>query len=168
LAQRPGDAEVLQALGSFEYQHGQIDAAIEAFDAALRADPRAATSQADLARALADANRDLPRALELARAARNRDPKNAAFAEALARVLHRSGLHRAAVEQLRDAIDLAPHPIAAYHYRLGVVLMDAGRSDEATRELKQALDLDASFEGAEDAHRRLETHRPRHSALGPS
>jgi tetratricopeptide (TPR) repeat protein len=155
LAQHPNDAGVLREIGEFEYNRGRTGAAIDAFEASLRADPNSALTTADLARALADAGRDLPRALELARLARAQDPTSADYAEALGRVLHASGLHAAAVAQYREAIALAPHPIAAFHYRLGIALGDGAEPEEAARELQEALEIDPSFDGAEDARGRL-------------
>lgn len=155
LAQRPNDAQVLRELGEFEYYRGRTDAAVDALEASLRADPNSAKTSADLARALADAGRDLSRALELARLARAQNPTDADFAEALGHVLHTSGLHAAAVAQYREAIELAPHPIAAFHYRLGIALADSGEPDEAARALQEALEIDPSFDSAKDARQRL-------------
>ena len=141
--------------GAAPRTRGRTDAAIATFEASLRADPNSTRTSADLARALSDAERDLPRALELARLARAQDPTDADYAEALGRVLHTSGLHAAAVAQYREGIELAPHPIAAFHYRLGVALADGGEPEEAARELQEALEIDPSFDLAEEARHRL-------------
>jgi tetratricopeptide (TPR) repeat protein len=153
LAQKPSDAEALRMIGDVELRAGRADESIAAFDAALRVEPSSALSQSALARALAQTGRDLDRALDLARSARESDPMNADFAEALGRVLHRKGLYAAAVDQLRTAIELLPHPIASYRYRLGLALLAAGERKAAAGELTAALALDPSFEDAPEAKR---------------
>jgi tetratricopeptide (TPR) repeat protein len=150
-------------LGDVELRAGHADESIAAFDAALRVDPSSALSQSALARALAQSGRDLDRALDLARRARESDPMNADFAEALGRVLHAKGLYAAAVDQLRAAIDLLPHPIASYRYRLGLSLLAAGEREAAARELTAALAIDPTFEEAPEAKRlvaELKTTKP--------
>jgi tetratricopeptide (TPR) repeat protein len=156
LAQRPGSAELLRALGALETRNAQPDAAIEAFEAALQAESGNPETQAALVRALADAGRDLDRALDLARSSRESDPRNPDFAEALGRVLQRRGLHAAAVVQFRDATALAPVPIAAYHYRLGLALLETGDREGAARELRRSLTLGTTFQGIEEARALVE------------
>jgi Flp pilus assembly protein TadD len=155
LAQRPSDAEALRALGLFEYREGNTAAAIEAFEEALRADPSDDRTRSDLARARADAGSDLSDALELALLARQSEPENPEYADTLGLVLYQKGLHRAAVEQFRAAIALAPHPIASFHYRLGLALLGAGDRANAKIELEQALELDLSSAEAENARHLL-------------
>ena len=70
-------------------------------------------------------------------------------------VLYRKGLHRAAAEQFRAAIALAPHPIASFHYRLGLALLADRDSANARIEFERALELDPSFAESEDARRLL-------------
>ena len=159
LARRADDADTLRALGDVELRGGRADDAIAAYEKALLADPGSPVSKSALARALADAGRDLDRALDLARAARESDASNADFAEALGRVLHRKGIYAAAVDQFRNAVELLPHPIAAYRYRLGLALLANGDRAGAVRELEQALAIDPSFEGSSDARRVLEEAR---------
>lgn len=161
LTRRPGHAEALQELGIVEYRRGNFQAAIGAFREALRADPTSDLTRANLAQAQARAGRDLPDALELARAIRQSQPANPVYAETLGQVLYRSGLHAAAAEQFRAAIQLAPHPIAAYHYRLGLALQEGGDRSGALSEFERALGVDADFADAEDARRRVaELRRP--------
>jgi tetratricopeptide (TPR) repeat protein len=155
LAQQPGNPEALRELGIVEAHQGNTDRAVEAFQAALRADPTSEVTRANLAQAQARAGSDLSGFIEAARMMRQSDPDSPVYAETLGLVLHRSGLPGAAAEQFRDAIANAPHPIAIYHYRLGLALQDAGDRAGATRELERALELDASFKTAEDARRRL-------------
>ncbi|MDH3212655.1 MAG: tetratricopeptide repeat protein [Myxococcales bacterium] len=155
LAQRPGDAEALRALGLLEYREGNAASAIEAFEAALRADPGDEPTRSNLARARADAGYGLAEALEFARAARQSEPENPGYADTLGLVLYRNGLYRAAAEQFRAAIALAPHAIASFHYRLGLALLAGGDGPGARIELERALELDPSFAEAEDARRLL-------------
>lgn len=152
---RPGNAEALRELGIVEYGSGNVGAAVEAFRAALRADPTSAVTQANLAQAQASAGQDLAGVLETARAIRQGNPEDPIAAETLGIVLDRSGLHRAAAEQFRAAIDLAPHPLAVYHFRLGLALLASGDRSGASRELEQALALDPDFPDADEARRRL-------------
>jgi tetratricopeptide (TPR) repeat protein len=168
LAQRPGDAEALRAVGLLEYRERNWAAAIAAFEAALRADPSDNLPRSDLAGARAEAGRDLTGALELARAARQSEPENPECAETLGMVLYRKGLHRAAAEQFRAAIALAPHPIASFHYRLGLALLADGDSANARIELERALELDPSFAEAEDARRLLSEPGAGSAAAGPT
>ena len=64
-------------------------------------------------------------------------------------------VERAAAEQFRAAIALAPHAIASFHYRLGLALLAGGDGPGARIELERALELDPSFAEAEDARRLL-------------
>jgi tetratricopeptide (TPR) repeat protein len=160
LAQQPGNPEALRELGIVEAHQGNTDRAVEAFQAALRADPTSEVTRANLAQAQARAGSDLSGFIEAARMMRQSDPDSPVYAETLGLVLHRSGLPGAAAEQFRDAIANAPHPIAIYHYRLGLALQDAGDLAGAAQELERALELDAAFEAADDARRRLAQLNP--------
>jgi putative PEP-CTERM system TPR-repeat lipoprotein len=155
LKREPENAGLLHELGVLEYRRGNLEAAIAAFEQSLSLEPGSAKTRAALSRALADVGRDLTRALEIARAARQNDPTDPGIADALGRVLSRSGLHVAALEQFRAAIELAPHPIAAYHYRLGRELSATGDPVGAATEMERALEIDETFEGSDDARRRL-------------
>lgn len=159
LVQRPGDAEALRELGAIESERANPAAAVAALEAALRADPTSDATRAQLARAQAQAGRDLPSALEVAREIRRSDPKNPVYADTLGQVMVRSGLHAAAAEQFRAAIELAPHPIAAYHYRLGLALESSGNLTGARREFERALEVDGDFAEADDARKRARALR---------
>ena len=156
LERKPDGADVLRALGDVEMRSGRVDDAIAAYEKALQADPGSPISKSALASALAEAGRDLDRALDLARAARETDPSSPHFAEALGRVYYRKGIYSAAVDQFRNAVDLLAHPVAAYRYRLGLALLASGDRAGAARELKLALMIDPAFEGSSDARRALE------------
>jgi putative PEP-CTERM system TPR-repeat lipoprotein len=155
LEQRPEDPTALRTLGLLEYRTGNASAAVEALEAALRADPGNDLTRADLARARAAAGSNLEQALEMARAIRQSEPDNPNYAEALGRVLLRFGVPGAAAEQFRAAIELAPHPIASFHHQLALALLASGDRDGAAREFERALEVDPSFAESNDARTRL-------------
>jgi tetratricopeptide (TPR) repeat protein len=155
LEQRPEDPTALRTLGLLEHRAGNASAAVEALEAALRAEPGNDLTRADLARARALAGSNLEQALDMARAIRQSEPDNPNYAEALGVVLLRFGVPKAAAEQFRAAIELAPHPIASYHHQLALALLASGNRDGAAREFERALDVDPSFAESDAARARL-------------
>ena len=152
---RRDDPEALRELGIVEYGSGNAGAAVEAFRAALRADPTSVVTRSNLAQAQVSAGQDLASVLEISRAIRQENPEDPIAAETLGIALEYAGLHQAAADQFRAAIDLAPHPVAVYHFRLGLALLASGDRSQASREIERALAIDPDFPDADEARRRL-------------
>jgi len=111
-----------------------------------------------LAVVYADENRNLDRALELARAELE-TRKDVYTYDALSWVLFRAGLQREAEEASAKALAFrTPEPMFLYH--AGVIAMAGGSGDRGRELLRQALALNPAFAfpHAEDARRRLETN----------
>lgn len=111
-----------------------------------------------LAMVYADENRNLDRALELARA-ELQTRKDVYTYDALSWVLFRAGLQKEAEEASAKALAFhTPEPMFLYH--AGVIAMAGGSADRGRELLRQALALNPAFAfpQAEDAMRRLETH----------
>ncbi len=97
-----------------------------------------------------------PRALDTARRALERAPEDAAALDTLGWVLVQRGEPAQGLAHLREAQSRAStNPEVRYH--LGVALAGLGRQAEARRQLEQALVNAATFPGADEARKLLET-----------
>ncbi|MEE9607483.1 MAG: tetratricopeptide repeat protein, partial [Myxococcota bacterium] len=146
------------------YAHqGETVKARETLEDLLADQPQMPLVQRDLALLMADHDGDLDRALELARAAEQALSRSPYTADSLGYVYFRMGRNEAALQQFRNAIDLAKdqsEPIPPpFHYHLGLALRALDRNPAAARHFAKALALDSDFPGAEDARRQLEAAR---------
>lgn len=153
------DPDVLYALSGLYSRLGNIGAAEQVLESILKLDPSDASAANDLGYLLAEARRDLSRALELADRAVRADPHNPSFLDSMGWVLYKMGRFTEARTYLdraiglRDASSAQPaDPVLLAHrgdvlYRLGekqAAAADWGRaadriaadSDEATQEMK--------------------------------
>lgn len=113
--------------------------------AATAAAPRAASAHAYahyLRARLAEANGDLPRALEEMRSAAAFDPRDASLQVALAELLARSGEVQRAEAAARKALALRPDGPTAWeaHLLLGKIAWMDRRLGEARRQLQRSVD----------------------------
>jgi tetratricopeptide (TPR) repeat protein len=121
-------------------RQGDVHAAVEAYEHALRHRPGWASAECNLGVAYATLGR-FKEAVELYRLAQQRRPDWPEIAYNLANALADSGRLPEAVEQYRKAISLRP-AYADAHDHLGIVLSRLGRPDQAVDRWKEALRID--------------------------
>jgi len=152
--------EQLWLLGRLQMDEGNLDAARDALEDALRRNPNYNVALNDLAYVLAEQGTDLDRALDLARKAREGLPHSAAVADTLGLVYLRRDLARAALVEFDAAVDLAKDPrgpIAEYHFHRGLALEKLERPREALAAFDAALALDPENAQMRDARDRVAT-----------
>lgn len=133
----PANPEYPYSASQIELGRGQVDAASERLEAALRRRPTHAYANNDLAWILAERGEDLDRALTLARRARAAEG-SAAILDTLGWVQLRRDEAADAVLTLEKAHALDPgSPSIAY--RLGLALAKMGEADRARSLWKEAL-----------------------------
>ena len=148
-----------ELLGRMYTQTGRDDAAIETYERLLAAGWTRVGVKNDLAFLLAKTDRDLDRALELAREAQSQQGENAAVADTLGFVYYRKQLFEPAVQQFRFAIETAQRTsgseggpeTAGYQYHLGLALRGLDRNEEAIEAFEAALRQDPGLTEAEQA-----------------
>jgi tetratricopeptide (TPR) repeat protein len=150
-------APLLQTLGSIASSSGRREDAMAAFERTLELDPDAVHALNFVAYTLAEEERDLERALELALKAVGLAPDNPLVRDTLGWVYFRLDRLEDAEREILAAVELgARDPVVFEH--LGDTLQALGRSDEAIEAWSQALTLDPGFDSSrnriEDARRR--------------
>jgi chaperonin cofactor prefoldin len=117
---------------------------------ALELDPGFAPAANNLAFLLADQDKELDRALELALKAKERLPDDPGVMDTLGWAYYKKGLYDSARSELLDSIEKMPDN-AVIHYHLGLTYYKKGEKEKAREELEKALSLDNSFDGAKEA-----------------
>lgn len=102
------DPRVHAGMAYLEYRQGRVSEAIERYEKALEVSPSCSTALNSLGYILADAGRDLKRALGLIRKALDSQPENAAYLDSLGWALHRSGFSERGRLYLEKANRLSP------------------------------------------------------------
>jgi len=150
-------------LGRIYQLQGESERAAATLDEVVAGEPTLLGAKADLAVILAESDRDLDRAMELAEEVQQRRSRNPDAAEAVGYVYLRKGLNEAALQQFRYAIDLdeqrGAQATPRRHYLLGLALRALNRNADATRAFERALQLDPAFRSADDARSQLEATR---------
>lgn len=145
-------------LGKLYRLKGDYDRAVQHLERAHQLQPDWVPPMNDLAYTLADTNRDLDRAIELARTAKARAPESDAVADTLGYAYYKKGLYEPATFELRAAIELANargYQSADYQYHLGLALQAMGQDDEARRAFDEALRIDPGHDEASRARQSL-------------
>jgi tetratricopeptide (TPR) repeat protein len=156
LALLPGDPALELARGMALTGLGRPDDAEPAYRAVLRAEPRNAVARNNLAWLLAQRGDapSLTEALALAQDVVQEAPESPAALDTLARVQLTRGDGQAALANSRKAVDLAPLD-ANVRLTFAKALDGLGRLQDAANQYEVALLLKASFEGRDDAAKRL-------------
>ncbi len=159
-AAAPGRAEYPYRLAQFHLAAGRREAAVEAYEEALRRDPLHPHASNDLAWILAEQGHSLDRALALAQTARRVDP-SAAVLDTLGWVRFKRGEMEQAVRVLGQARALDPRS-PSIGYRLSLALMETGESERARELLEQAVGAGAfpEADAARDQLARLSRNAP--------
>jgi tetratricopeptide (TPR) repeat protein len=122
---------------------------------ALDINPEFTAAANNLAYILAEKEKDLNKALELAQMARENAPEETSIADTLGWVYYKKGLYDSAIEEFAFCLEKQPeHPVMQYH--MGLAQYGSGDKQKARQYLEKALELDPDFDGAEEAKRVLE------------
>ena len=141
-------------LGMLFDMRGKLEDAERQYEKTLALDPEAAVAANNLAYRLAEAERDLDRALQLAQTAQRRLPNEPNVADTLGWIYYRKGMTSAAIREFERSIEINPKdPLSRYH--LGLAYNQAGQIEKARRTLTEALEMNANFPGADDARKTL-------------
>ncbi len=152
---RPESAPLHFALGTLYDLSGDRPAAFEQYESAVRLDPNLSVAKNNLAYLLAEENRELDRALDLAREAKQLLPDNASASDTLGWVLHKKGLHSAAADYFNEAINLSPpesQDVGLIRYHLALAYEGEGDMQGARAAVDEALrDVSAAGQSSEPA-----------------
>ena len=162
LALVPGDPALELARGMALTGLGRSADAEPAYRAVLRKEPRNAVARNNLAWLLLERGDapSLAEALALAQDVVQETPDSAAARDTLARIQLASNDGQAALANARKAVELAPLD-ANMRLTFAKALDGLGRLKDAANQYEVALLLKASFEGRDDAARRLSELRGR-------
>ena len=148
----PKSEELRLLLAKTLSEAGEVDRAIEEYEALLRLNPRSLVAANNLASMLTDQKGDqksLEQALALAKDFDKTAP-NAFFLDTLGWVHHKLGNSGQAVHFIQQALAKAPdHPVVNYH--LGVAYFKAGQKAEAKTHLEKAAGFPTPFPGQDEA-----------------
>lgn len=148
--ERPNDAGLWTLFGMLNEQAGHQDVAKKAYEKALEIAPTSGGAANNLAwMYMTDNNKDLDKALELARTAKIALPQAAPVSDTLGWVYYNRKLYESALPLIQEAVKEQPQK-AEYHFHLAAVLMETGRKPQAKAELNTALKLDAKLKDRED------------------
>jgi tetratricopeptide (TPR) repeat protein len=139
----------------FEMDHMPADAQ-RAYEAALAADPKSAVAANNLAAILADGDRDMERAFELARNAKAALPDSPSVDDTLGWIYYKRNMLPLAVAALERSV-AANGTDAVPLFHLGMAYARAGDKGKARQTLQKALQLDPGFTGSADARKTLAT-----------
>lgn len=138
---KPGDIDLLFALGSAHERAGDHEAAEKAFLALLEKEPEHAATLNYLGYMWADNNKNLERAADMLTRAVSQDPRNGAYVDSLGWLYYRQGKLDLAEKYLTDAARLLPRD-ATVHEHLADVLAEQGKRERALEMYRVALTLD--------------------------
>jgi tetratricopeptide (TPR) repeat protein len=103
---------------------------------------------------LADQDKDMNEALNLARLAKESLPNDPNVMDTLGWVYYKKGLYDSAIAEFTDCLEKMPDN-ATVIYHLGMAYYQKGDLEKARMELKKALKLDKNFSGADQAKKIL-------------
>ena len=160
LKQRPEDAKGHHVVAVLHELRGNTESAEEHYEIAIRQDPKLGESKNNLAYLLADAGRDLDRALDLAQEAKALLPESANAADTLGWVLYKRGVSSAAVGYLKEAeggMDPGDQGLGIIRHHLALAHRANGDVAHARATVQRAL---ADLEGQLDAIRARGVEEP--------
>lgn len=155
LERTPPDLNLRLLRAGLYERAGEIDRAIEDYEAMYSQQPESLVVINNLASLLAEHRSDeesLARAQNLASRLQSLDVPQ--FKDTLAWVHYRFGRYVPAIALLREAAS-APAPLPIYHYHLGEVYRARGELDLAREQYRAALELSGDFAQADAARRTL-------------
>jgi tetratricopeptide (TPR) repeat protein len=146
----PNQASAHMLLATIFDIQERFDLSEKHYRAALEINPDFVPAANNLAYILADQEKDLEDALNLARLAKRKLPDNPNVMDTLGWVYYKKGLYENAIAELTDCLKQLPdNATATYH--LGMAYYKNGDLEKARAELEKALQLDENFSGAAEA-----------------
>jgi len=148
---QPGAHMLLAIIYDSQKQHDKSE---EHYRAALDINPNFAPAANNLAFILADRDKDIDEALQLARLAKEKLPEDPNVMDTLGWVYYKKGLYDSAIGEFSDSLTkLADNPVVNYH--LGLAYYKKGDTDRARKQLEKALSLQSDFPGSDEARQVL-------------
>jgi len=151
---RPDQAPPHSLLGTLYEKQSKFDLAETHYKKAIEINPDFIPALNNLAFLYAEQNKELNKALELAKQAREKTGSVTAIMDTLGWVYFKKELYPSAVEEFKTCIEKEPkNPI--FHYHLGLAYNKLWKYDQAKAALTKALDLQKDFKGSEEARKIL-------------
>lgn len=136
-------------LATVYYVNKDYDEAIAAFKKALELKPNAAEALNNYAYLLAELDKDIAGAFEMARKAVKLEPNNPSYIDTLGWLHYRQKEFPQALELLHRAAQIAPD-VGEILFHIGKIQLEMGKFTEAVEFLEKALKADPKFENIED------------------
>ena len=150
----PEHPAILTALGVIHACQGEAELAESYYRRVLAIDDDHLYASNNLAYLLAEANRNINEALELAGIARDKDPSDPDTLDTMGWVYYKKGFYLYAIMFFKESLALKPdNPITCYH--LGMALSKTNESEKAKSYFEKAISLDPDFKHAEEARNML-------------
>ena len=137
-------------LGIMHEGEGDLEGAKVSYREALAIQKDIVAAANNLAYILADSNKDIDEALELARTAKSKATEDPNIMDTLGLVYYRKGLYESAISEFNDSLEKLPEN-ATVNYHLGLALHANGNIEKAKKSLEKALALSSDFKGADEA-----------------
>ncbi len=155
LKDQPGDPVLLARIGAVYERGGKLEKALQAYEAALKQNPRNVVVLLKLALLQAGPLHHPQRAMELAKNANKLAPDDPEVAFALGRMAFEAGDYQWALGLLQQSAGQKPED-PELRYDLARAYYNVGRLAEAEAALRTVLQADPRFSRVEEARRYLE------------
>jgi tetratricopeptide (TPR) repeat protein len=149
----PKNPEIPFRMGMILQEDGDLKAASDAYEKAIKVQPKFALAYNNLAWVATVRRERLNEAVQWIEKARSLVPKEATFFDTHGWVLRAKGDLNGSAKVLGEGIAISPS--AELHYHLGVVEMERRRQDAARDNFRKALLIKPDFADAGDARSRL-------------
>jgi tetratricopeptide (TPR) repeat protein len=154
VAAQPNDSIALVRLASIYQRDGLLDKAAAAYESALKVNPRNLPVLMDLIR-IYSANKNIQRALQLAKAAYQLAPDNVGISHVLSRLAFDSADYKLSFNLLQEIVRAQPgDPQVLFDFAKAAYAM--GQVPDAIAAMTSALQTDANFPKAGEARRFLD------------
>lgn len=154
VVKNPSSIAINTMLGMLYDMRGNFAEAEKQYEKVLALDSNAAVAANNLAYRLAESDRNLDQALQLAQTAQRRLPGEPNVGDTLGWVYFKKRMTSQAMRELEAAAKVnAKDPLV--HFHLGMTYIQAGIVDKAKESLRTALNLSTSFPNAEEAKKQL-------------
>jgi len=144
----------LSLSGGIYERKGDLAKAREAYEKALKLNPRFVPAANNLAWLLSEHGGNKDRALQLAQSAKQEAPDEPYVSDTLGWILYKRGVYQRATSLLKDSAQKLPNnPEIQYH--LGMAAFKAGDSETSRKALALAVNSPQQFNGKDDARKAL-------------
>jgi Flp pilus assembly protein TadD len=140
--------------GGIYERKGDLVKAREAYEKALKLNPRFVPAANNLAWLLSEHGGNKDRALQLAQGAKQDAPDEPYVSDTLGWILYKRGVYQRAASLLRESAQRLPNN-AEIHYHLGMAAFKAGDAETSKRALAVAVNSPQEFTGKAEARKAL-------------